>query len=490
MLRKMSLDRDTRRNLMRLAGPIIVQNVVNQSLGLLDTFMVAGVGEDALAGLALANAVIFVVLLFVFGVQSGACVLAGQYWGKRDSRTISRIMGLAMMCTLGVTVLFAVAMQIVPGAIMGLTSNDAALVDIAVRYGRITALSIPLNGVTLIFLGIMRAVGNPQIGMRVLIVSMIVNTILNYVLIYGKAGFPAMGVEGAALATLISRALEVVLAVIYAVRNDTLRIEWKLLIRPGWVMFKDFVRYTAPVVINETAWGLGFSLYSVIIGHLPDSAVGLAAFSLTQAVERVVSGLYFGVGHAVGIMTGHRLGEHVQPPSQTESSQIESSQTDVLQEGVSPNGIDAHMMGIYRLIRTLLSWAVAAGAIAMGLLFALVNMLVVPVIFPWLETPPEVIYMAWLMLLMMAVTLPVRAYNFTIIVGILRGGGDVRAAMYIDLFSMYLFGLPLALLAGFGLKLGALGVMMVVNIEEFFKIPITTWRFRAKRWLKNVTREI
>lgn len=466
MRKWMSLDHETRSKLLRLAGPIIVQNVVNQSLGLLDTFMVAGVGEDALAGLALANAVMFVVLLFVFGVQSGSCVLAGQYWGKGDKTTISRVMGLAMMSAFGVTLLFAAVMLIAPGKVMSLTSNDVLLVDIAVRYGRIAALSMPLNAITLIFLGIMRAVGNPQIGMRVLIVSMIVNTLLNYALIYGKFGFPEMGVEGAALATLISRMIELILSALYAVRNSTLRIEWRYLFRPGRMIAKDFLRYTTPVVINETAWALGFSMYSVIIGHLPNSAVGLAAFSLTGAVERVVSGLYFGVGHAVGIMTGHRLGEPAE------------------------ENVQAHMDGIYRQIRTLLAWAVAAGAIAMGFLFLLVNTLVAPYIFPWLDTPPEVIQMAWLMLMMMTVTLPVRAYNFTVIVGILRGGGDVRAAMYIDMFSMYLFGLPMALLAGFGLKLGALGVMAVMNIEEFFKIPITTYRFRARRWLKNVTREI
>lgn len=451
--------KEMNRQLITLAVPIVLQNIVNMSLSLMDTFMVGALGESELSGVTLANSLFFVLSLFVFGIQSGSSVLISQYWGKGDTATINRVMGLGMYCSGAVTLIAAFAFTFFPVQILSITSDNAELVEIAAEYARIVAFSYFLNSFVLIYVGAQRSMENPRIGMVVLMISMALNTILNYALIFGKFGAPAMGVAGAALATLISRAVEFLIALGFALYNTSFRLQFSKLLAPGRGVVRDFIKFCAPVVANETLWGIGFSLYPIIIGHMENSASGVAAFTIAQSIERLTSCFYFGVGHAAAVIIGKRLGA-----GQTDSA--------------------------YSAAKRLCFMSFLSGAGA-GLLLALLVLTIVgPLILPLFKATGETMAMAKTMLYITCLAVPARGVNFTIIVGILRGGGDVTAGMFIDIVSMLCIAVPLAAAVGLLTELGVIWVYVVMCSEEIWKFFASTYRFKTKKWIKNITREM
>lgn len=451
--------RDLNRQLFALAIPIVLQNLVNISLSLLDTFMVGALGESALSGVTLANSLFFVLNLFVFGIQSGSSVLISQYWGKGDTETINRIMGLGLYCAGTVTFIAALAMTLFPVQILSITSDNPELVRVAAEYAQVVAFSHVLNALVMIYTSAHRSMENPRLGMVILMISMLVNTVLNYAFIFGKLGAPAMGVAGAALATLIARAIELIITAVYALVNTRFKLCFPRLLVPGRAIVADFVRFCTPVVANETLWGVGFSLYPIIIGHMPGSESGVAAFTIAQSIERISSCFYFGVGHAAAIIVGKRLGR----------GEAESA---------------------YPVAKRLIFLAFFSGVAAGLLLLLLVLSIVEPVLLPIFKASGETAALVMSMLMITCIAVPARGVNFTVVVGILRGGGDVTAGMLIDIVSMLVIAVPLAAVVGLVLEWGVVWVYGVMCAEEIWKFFASTWRFRQRKWIRNVTREM
>ncbi len=451
--------KELNRQLVTLAIPIILQNIVNMSLSLLDTFMVGALGEAELSGVTLANSLFFVLSLFVFGIQSGSSVLISQYWGRGDTATINRVMGLGMYCAGAVSLIAALAFTFFPVQILSITSNDPELVRIAAEYARIVAFSYFLNSFVLLYIGAQRSMENPRLGMAVLMISMALNTVLNYALIFGKFGAPAMGVAGAALATFISQVVEFLITLGFALYDTHFRLQFSKLLMPGRAIVGDFIRFCAPVVANETLWGIGFSLYPIIIGHMDNSSSGVAAFTMAQSIERLSSCFYFGVGHAAAIIIGKRLG---------------GGQADLAYPAAK------------RLCFTSFFSGIGAGA----LLALLVLTVIGPFVLPLFRASEDTVRLAKTMLYITCLAVPARGVNFTIIVGILRGGGDVNAGMLIDIVSMLCVAVPVAAAVGLVLSGGVVGVYIVMCVEEIWKFFASVWRFRTKKWVRDVTREM
>ena len=275
------------RGVVTLAVPIILQNLITTSLGLIDTFMVGALGEAPLAAVTLANVPVFVIQLVIFGLQSGSSVLISQYWGKGDVESINRVMGIGCYVAGAISVLFALAMGLFPRQLMGMLTDNPALVEIAAGYARIVGPSYLFNSLTGIYVGAHRSMGNPRLGLVVFTISMCTNTALNWVLIFGNLGAPRLEVEGAALATLISRVVEFAAMAVYAGVNRRFRLRLSCLIRPGREIVRKFIHYSGPVVFNEGMWGLGTSLYKVIMGHMEGSTEILAARALAGNIEYI-----------------------------------------------------------------------------------------------------------------------------------------------------------------------------------------------------------
>lgn len=291
-----------------LAVPIILQNLITSTLAMADTFMVGMLGEVPMAAVTLANIPLFVMQLFFFCVQSGSAVLISQYWGRQDRQSINRVVGVALWAVNLVSITFALVLLLIPVPFLSLFGNQREVILLAADYGRIIGLSYVLNGVTLVYVAAWRSMERPGIGMYILAASMGTNTFLNWVLIFGKLGAPALGVTGAAIATLIARVVEIVIVVVHARRSRVFRLDLGLLLRPGLRTVKQFFRYGSPVVCNETMWGLGTAIFPTIMGHMAGSTEILAAYTIAGNVEKLCMVVAFGISGTASIIIGREIG--------------------------------------------------------------------------------------------------------------------------------------------------------------------------------------
>lgn len=460
MLSFLKQGRSFYRDLIFLCIPIVLQNLVTTSLAMVDTFMVGMLGETPLAAVTLANLPIFVIQFVVFGLQSGSAVLISQYWGHQDTNSINRVMGVSAMMAAAASTLFALILFFFPSQIMGLLTNDPTLRDIAAEYGRIVGFSYIFNSITSIYVGAHRSMENPKLGLIVFSISMLANTLLNWVLIFGHLGAPKLGVVGAALATLLSRVLEFVIMAIYAVCTKRFRLRPSLLLRPGRDMMRRFLKYATPVVFNETLWGLGTSLYPTIMGHMDGSTEILAAYAVAGNIDRFCSVGIFAVAAAASVIIGREIGA--------------GRSERVYDVGKSLLGVSVTM-------------GAAVGILMLALTYGLAKPFIFP-IYPAFQSCPGAAEVTVLMLTIVAIFLPCRAFNTTSIVGVLRGGGDVRFTTAIDVIPLWLIAIPLAVFSGLIAKLGILWVYLSIEAENIVKFFLGIWRLRSKKWIRDITR--
>ncbi len=293
--------RQFRRMVTALVVPMALQNLINVAVNAADVIMLGKVSETALSGASLAGQVQFIMTLIFFGITSGAAVLTAQYWGRGNTAAIERIMGIAMRISLCVSVVFTLAGVCVPELCMRIFTDEPEVAAEGARYLRVLSLTFPIMAVTIIYLNIMRSVERVVISTVVYSVSLVLNVLLNALLIFGLLGLPALGIVGAAAATLAARMLELVIVLLYARRKDhQVHLRFRNLFVRDAVLFKDFLHYALPVILNELMWGAGFSMNSVIIGHLGSPAV--AANSVAQVTRNLATVVAFGVANATACL--------------------------------------------------------------------------------------------------------------------------------------------------------------------------------------------
>lgn len=445
--------------MVNLAVPMILQNLVTNSLGLVDTFMVGCLpGEMPMAAVTLANIPVFVIQLVIFGLQSGASVLISQYWGKDDSETISRITGIGIYMSLAISVPFALVMFFLPVPFMNLFSNNAELVAMASDYARIVGFSYVLNGISQVYIGTQRSMENPKMGLQIYCISMFSNTFFNWVFIFGKLGAPAMGVTGAALATLLSRVLEFGCTAGYAALSKRNRLQLSLLFRPGVSLLGSYIHYAAPVVLNETLWGVGTAVYPTIMGHMAEATEILTAFTIAGNIDRVCTVVVFAVASTAGIIVGRDIGA-----GQTKE--------EVYGTGSAMNTV-----------------AFGTGLLTGCVMIALTYLVIAPFVYPLFGLTDRAAAITTMMQVVTAAFLAVRSFNSTNIVGILRGGGDVRAATIIDLIPLWAIAIPLSALVGLILQMDILWVFLCIMLENVIKLMMGIYRFRSRAWINDVTK--
>ncbi len=443
----------------RLALPLILQNLIASSLGLVDTFMVGSLpGDVPMAAVTLANIPIFVVLLMIFGLQSGASVLISQFWGSGDRETINRVIGIGLYVAGAFTAIFALVMFFFPVQFIGLFSNDTAMVAVAAQYARPVGFSYLFNSITQVYIAAHRSMENPKLGLYVLSISMVSNTFLNWVFIFGKLGAPALGVTGAAIATLISRIIEFVVTLIYALTNRRFRLKPALVFRPGKALLRKYARFSTPVLLNETMWGLGTALYPTIMGYMNGSTEILAAYGISGNIEKVCTVAVFAVAGTAAIIIGREIG-------------MGRSHSEVYEIGKALNTL-AFLVGL---------------VVGLIMIFA-TYFIISPLVYPLFGLSEKAQSIATMMLIVTSAFLSVRSYNSTNIVGVLRGGGDVQAATFIDLAPLWFFALPLSALVGLVFKADILWVYIALSLENVVKFFIGVPRFHSGVWIHDLTR--
>ena len=286
---------------------VALQNLIASSLNMVDTIMIGQLGETQIAAVGLANQVTFLLHLFLFGISSGSAIFTAQYWGSKDIINIKRILGLGLLFGIAIAGFFAAVGLFMPQFVLGLFSEDPVVVDMGSTYLSIVALSFVLMAVSFTYASVLRSTGKARLPMYISAFALVMNTVLNYGLILGKLGLPALGVRGAAIATLIARLVEVllILGVVYG-RRLRLAAKPAELFDLSAVYVGRFLRTTIPVVLNESLWAVGVTLYIVIYARMGTDVV--AAINIASTVERLAMVLFFGIANATAVMLGNLIG--------------------------------------------------------------------------------------------------------------------------------------------------------------------------------------
>jgi putative MATE family efflux protein len=451
----MSLFRDSTyfKTLMRIAVPIASQHFITSSLNAVDVIMIGQLGETAVAAVGLANQVFFLLILLLFGISSGAAMFTAQFWGKEDIESIHKVLGIGLMLGIASSLLFSFAALVFPEFILSIYSKDPAVIALGSTYLRRVALSYVFTSITFSFASVLRSTENVKLPMFVSIVALSINTVLNYLLIFGNFGFPKMGVEGAAIATLIARSLECVtlLTLTYRLRTPVAaRLSELLGFNRDFIL--RYLRIALPVMFNEMMWSLGITVYNIVYARIGTESI--AAVNISATIENMAFVLFIGISNAAAIMIGKRIGANEEDTAFTDGK------------------------------RTLILGM--AGAVLVGIII-LVGKDAVLSLYQISETARQY---ASLILTITSFVLWIRVSNMIMIVGIFRSGGDTRFSFILDVGSVWLVGVPFALIGAFVFHLPVYGVVLMIMAEEVVKMFIGFWRFSSRKWINNLTQKM
>lgn len=445
-------------NLWALALPLILQNLITTSLGLIDTFMVGQLpGDIPIAAVALANIPLFVLMLIIFGLQSGSAVLISQFWGKRDTDSINRVLGIAFYVAGGATIFFAIILLIFPVQLISLFTNNADLIPSAASYVRIVGIAYFFDSISQIYIAAHRNMENPKLGLYILSVSMCANTFFNWIFIFGHLGAPALGVVGAAVGTLSARILQFIITIVYAFRNKRFTIKPSILLRPGTQLFHAYIHYASPVILNETLWGLGTSLFPTIMGYMNGSTEILAAYALSGNIERLFTVAVFALASTSATIIGREIGAGRRDSVQSVGGAL-----------IFVSLIGGFVVGIFLILATIF--------------------VLQPFVYPLFGLSAAAQTISTQMLIVVGAFMALRSFSATNVVGVLRGGGDVRVAIFIDIVPTWFIALPLAAITGLVLDLSIVWVYIGYNLENIVKFILGMTRYRSKKWINDITR--
>ena len=439
--------RSLRKEIVRLALPIALQQFMTALVGACDAIMLGKLSQDAMSAVSLATQVTFVFNLFMFAFMAGENMFVAQYYGKGDYTGISQVFSLVTKICGCIAVVFLAGTLFFPEQLMRILTNEETLIVLGSEYLRVIGISYVFSGIAQIFLAIMKNCGAVNMSTLINGVMVILNIALNAVFIFGLSGFPKMGIKGAALATVLATVVRFLWSVGYvlcrirAVKFSLRSCEKKL--------FGRFWQKAVPLLINNLAWGIGFSMYSVIMGHLGTDAV--AANGIANISKNLVVCFCLGLGNAGSIIVGNRLG------------------ADRLQEAKEVGGT---------LTRT---------AIIAGIVSGLVLIALSPFITKMVDLTPTARGYLQKMLLISSYYIAGKSVNCMTIGGIFAAGGDSKFGMLCDSVTLWCIIVPLGCICAFILKLPVMVVYFVLNLDEIIKLPVVYKHYKKYKWIKNLT---
>ena len=443
-------DRTFYKSLFAIAVPIMLQNLISSLVNMAAIVMIGRLGTTEIAAVGLGNQVFFLLNMILFGVGSGATVFTAQYWGKGDVAGIRKNTGLSLIIVLSVAAAFTALCVAAPRLVIGLYSNDANVIDSGAAYLRSVAPSFLPFAVSFVFTLIMRTIEKVKLSMLTTAFSLGINVLLNYAFIFGVGPLPAMGVVGAALATIIARVIEMALLVgISYGRKYALAGTVRLLFGFDAAFVRRFFQIALPVILNELFWSLGITMQSVIFARTNTDAI--AAFNITNTVSQLTWVVFIGLGNGGAVLIGKKIGEGNESTARAYAARLTL---------FAP--LAALFVGL---------WLVPISAFLPRLFN--VNANVLSIIAP--------------MFIILTVVYPFRAFNMTMIVGVCRAGGDTVFSVLYDVLFMWTVSLPLAGLASFAFHSPVWIIYLCITSEDLLKMGIGLQRLRGGKWLRNVT---
>ena len=414
-----------------------------------DALMLGMLSQDELSAVSLAGQITFVENLFLAAMTIGLSMLASQYWGKKDLVSVEKIFGYIMKVTAGISFLFFVVSLAMPDILMRIFTNEESLISGGAIYLRTVSLSYFLTGISQIYLCILKNSSKAITASIISSVSVVLNIFLNAVFIFGLFGFPKLEIAGAALATVIAKLIEVVWCVAETLKKGSIHLKLRYIVHSDKLLKNDFWKYTLPVLGNQVAWGAGFTMYSVIMGHLGTDAV--AANSLANILKNLIVCLCVGLGSGGGIIVGNELG----------AGNLDTAK--------------AYGRKLFHL------------AIIFGIISGFIMLMLSPLILKFgnlSDTANH--YLKW-MIIMCSVYMVGKFINATTIGGIFCAGGDSKFGLICDTITMWCITVPIRFFVAFVLKLPILVVYLIINIDEVIKLPAVYNHYKKYLWVKDLT---
>lgn len=449
---------------LRIACPVAMQGMLNTIVNLVDTMMIGTLGATAIAAVGLANKYFFVFSLLVFGVVSGSGILAAQYWGNHDVKNIRKVLGLALTIALSGAFLFLAAGLISPGGVMRIFTESEASIALGASYLAVAVLSYPFTAVTNVFVAMLRAVNQVKLPVITSCMAILINIVLNFLFIFPErtvmlAGTSlaipglGLGVVGAAFATLTARIAEMtVLVTVVYWKKWPVAARLSEMFGYSRAFVSQFFQTASPVILNEFMWGLGTTMYSLAYGRMGDDAV--AAITIATTIQDIIVVLFQGLSAATAVILGNEMG----------AGKLKR----------------AEKYATYFFILQFLVTAAGALVIIAGR----------GIVIGWYRITPEVAADVSRLILIFAAYMPAKMFNYVNVVGVLRSGGDTKMCLFLDTSGVWCIGVPLAFLGGLVWKLSICQVYALVMLEEVYKMVLGYWRYRQKKWLKNLTAEL
>ena len=438
---------------LKLAFPIMIQNLISTLVNSADTIMLGYVSQTAMAASSLANQYTFVLFCVYYGLGIGTSVLCAQYFGKGDKQTVERIIGLAARVAILISLLFFAFSFFAPEAIMKIFSDSPQTIKEGAAYLKVLSFSFVFMGFSQVFVSALRSVGKIVFPSALYVVSLLVNVLMNAAFIFGLFGLPRLGVVGVALGTVSARAVEVILCFAYSAAGKDIKFRLKNLFRRSGVLFKDFLKISAPSVVNDLMWGMAATTCTAILGHIGDDMV--AANAVAVMVVNMGAIVCRGFSNATTIIVSQTLGENRMEDTKVYAKRI--------------------------------LW--------LTVIVSLLGCCVILAIRPFMvqfyrdKLTETAIYYLGIIMIMTTWRLVGEGINTCLICGCFRGGGDAKFGMVVDTVFMWGVSVPLMAIAAYVLKLPPVWVYFVMTLDEFEKMPVVFAHYFKFKWMKNITRD-
>ena len=434
--------------------PIIFQNIIDAGVNSVDVLMLKKVGQTAIGAVSLANSLVGILFMFLYGIGTGIAMLSAQYYGKGDLKTIEKVEGIGMKFALSVAAAGAALCVAIPKVLMRLYTNEEPLIELGAKYLVFIAPGLIFWAVSAVYMSILRCIGKVTTSTVLEAIALVCNVCLNAVFIFGLFGAPKLGVVGVAIATTISRFIQLAGCIVVSVcMKPGVALTLKTMFKRYKDLEHDFLTMAMPAIGNDLAWSLAFSAYSAIIGHMGEDAV--AAYSIVNVVRNLGTVMCYGVGGASGIIVGQILGE-----------------------GNTEDGVVAgHICLRLSIITGIIGGVIVLALIPLSLMITKDTL-----------TAQALDYLKF-MLFINTYYITGTSVNTCLIAGVFRAGGDSKFGFKCDVIDMWCYAVPLGLLAAFVLKLPVKAVYFLLCTDEFVKWPWVFKHFYSHVWAKNITRD-
>lgn len=446
----MTRDKSFYKTLIALAVPISLQNLITFAVGFADNLMIGRLGDNAVSGVYVGNQVQSVVQMFVAGIEGAILILAAQYWGKKDAASIRKVVSIGVKFAFGVGLAVSLAAVLFPGAIIGIFTREAGVVAEGATYLQIVGFTYLFFSISQVMIASMRSVETAKIGLYISIMALVVNVSLNYILIFGKLGLPAMGVKGAAIATLISRVMEMSVSVGYVFLVDKkLRLSPRDLLKTDRQLLRDFIRYGLPIIGGQVVWAFNTLANTKIMGFY--SAGVMAAVSITGMLHNLIYVWMNGLSSAVGIITGKTVG----------AGQFEKMKEYAKTVQLIFLGVGLVSGGLVLLFRD--------GFVSLY------------------DVTPEAMAYSRQFINVISVTIIGTCYQAACLFGLVKSGGDISFVFKNDTIFVFLVVIPSALVCW---RLGAAPwvVFAALKCDQILKCFVAVVKINRYNWMKNLTR--